>query len=200
MTSTARFDNWQNRLGTQAGSIDASGNVTFDNDVTVTGTITSVGNPQGLVLVKSQTIGSGVSSVTVSDAFSATFDNYFITMNGGSLSNDVDVFFRVGSATTGYYWALNWVNAFTGAGPTAGNGNNVGYFISGGGSTPHIRLNVMGPHLPISTEMDAVIRYSVVYGHTVGIQADATSHTSFTFYPYSGTMTGGTIRVYGYAQ
>lgn len=160
--------------------------------------IANAAYPPGLVLVKTQTIGTGVSSVTVNDAFSSTFDNYFITMNGGSLSNDVDVFFRVGSATTGYYWALNWVNAFTGAGPTAGNGNNVGYFISGGGSTPHIRLNVMGPHLPISTEMDAVIRYSIVYGHTVGIQADATSHTSFTFYPYSGTMTGGTIRVYGY--
>jgi hypothetical protein len=39
LTSTARFDNWQNRLGTQAGSIDASGNVTFDNDVTVTGSL-----------------------------------------------------------------------------------------------------------------------------------------------------------------
>jgi len=200
MTSTARFDNWQNRLGTQAGSIDASGNVTFDNDVTVTGTITSVGNPQGLVLVKSQTIGTAVSSVTVNNAFSSTFDNYFITMNGGTLSNDVDIFFRVGSATTGYYWALNWVNAFTGAGPTSGNGNNVGYFIAGGGSVPNLRFNVMGPYLSASTEMDAIIRYSSVYGNTVGIQADATSHTSFTLYPYNGTMTGGTIRVYGYAQ
>jgi len=45
VTSTARFDNWQNRLGTQAGSIDASGNVTFDNDVTVDGTLSSGGEP-----------------------------------------------------------------------------------------------------------------------------------------------------------
>ena len=34
----------------------------------------------GLVLVKSQTIGTGVASVTISDAFSTTYDNYRITI------------------------------------------------------------------------------------------------------------------------
>ena len=45
---------------------------------------TSRANPGGLDLVKTQTIGSAVSTVTVSDVFSATYDNYLITINGGS--------------------------------------------------------------------------------------------------------------------
>ena len=43
MASIIRFDNWENSDGTQAGSIDASGNVTFDNDVSITGEFTSRG-------------------------------------------------------------------------------------------------------------------------------------------------------------
>ena len=40
-------------------------------------------NAIGLWLVKSQTVGTGVSSVTVSNAFSADFDNYRIIYSGG---------------------------------------------------------------------------------------------------------------------
>ena len=35
----------------------------------------------GLVYVKSQTIGSAVSSVNVTSAFSSTYDNYVITLS-----------------------------------------------------------------------------------------------------------------------
>ena len=46
---------------------------------------------QGLTLVKTQTIGSGVSSVTVTDAFSSTFENYCIEITNvpGSLDRAV---------------------------------------------------------------------------------------------------------------
>ena len=40
-------------------------------------------NAVGLWLVKSQTIGTGVSSVTVTDAFSADYDSYKIVISGG---------------------------------------------------------------------------------------------------------------------
>ena len=36
-------------------------------------------------------------------------------------------------------------------------------------------------------------------GFIGGILKDTTSHTGFTFTPASGTLTGGTIRVYGYS-
>ena len=52
---------------------------------------------QGLTLVKTQTVGSGVSSVTVTDAFSATFDNYEILMSGGTQTATTDVKLKLGS-------------------------------------------------------------------------------------------------------
>lgn len=80
MTSTARFDNWQNRLGTQAGSIDASGNVTFDNDVTVSGgayisgdlSVLGESMPRGVVRATAGgTNGVGWAKYTTTQGFTA---------------------------------------------------------------------------------------------------------------------------------
>ena len=43
--------------------------------------VSTLGNYQGLFHVKTQTIGSGVSSVTVSSAFSSDFDDYLVAVN-----------------------------------------------------------------------------------------------------------------------
>ena len=45
----------------------------------------------GLTLISSTTIGSAVSSVTVSNVFSSTYDNYLITVNGGAASTDMNL-------------------------------------------------------------------------------------------------------------
>ena len=65
----------------------------------------SVGVTPGIVLVSATTIGSGVASVTVSSAFSATYDNYYITVSGGVASTQVSMGLTLGATTTGYYWA-----------------------------------------------------------------------------------------------
>jgi len=39
-------------------------------------------NAVGLWLVKTQTVGTGVPSVVVTDAFSANYDNYLVTISG----------------------------------------------------------------------------------------------------------------------
>ena len=43
-----------------------------------------VASSGGLVLVKTQTIGTTVSSVEVTGAFSSTYDNYKIIVSGGA--------------------------------------------------------------------------------------------------------------------
>jgi hypothetical protein len=43
----------------------------------------AVGASSGLTLVKSQVIGTTVSTVTVTNAFSATYNTYKIVINGG---------------------------------------------------------------------------------------------------------------------
>ena len=56
----------------------------------------------GLTLIKTQTIGSGVSSITVTDAFSSTYDNYKITITGGTGSiNQIGLRITMGSNTAG---------------------------------------------------------------------------------------------------
>ena len=50
----------------------------------------------GLTYVKQQTIGNGVASVTVSDAFSATYDNYKIVINGGATSAQTSISLQLG--------------------------------------------------------------------------------------------------------
>ena len=94
MTSVVRFEEWQEPTGTTAATVDSSGNVSLSGDLSVSGSVTSTGNPQGLTLLKSVTVGQGVSTVTVTDAFSSTFDNYEIIMSGGTQSQVTDVKLR----------------------------------------------------------------------------------------------------------
>jgi hypothetical protein len=162
-------------------------------------TASDLNNYAGLVFIKSQTIGSGVSSVTVTDAFSSTFDNYRIHASGIGMSSDSNMRMTLGSATTSYYGALTY-STYAGAGPSAVGDNNAVHFsyCGGGQNTGSCLIEVMMPFAVSNTEIMARQRYSVVYGTYIGHHADPTSHTSFTLTMASGTMTGGTIRVYGY--
>ena len=48
-------------------------------------------NSVGMWLVKTQTVGTAVSSVTVTGAFSADYDNYLILMSGGTGSDSASI-------------------------------------------------------------------------------------------------------------
>jgi hypothetical protein len=156
----------------------------------------------GLTFIKAQTIGSAVSSVTVTGAFSATYDNYLITVAGGSGSTFSNTQLTLGSTTTSYYfsgiymsYSSNTVNSFA-----SSNGSNwTGTFYATGAHSGHIHLQ--SPFLSQNTIMET----KIVMADTAGSQAyyegflnNTTSYTAFTLTAASGTMTGGTIRVYGY--
>jgi hypothetical protein len=61
----------------------------------------------GLTLISATTIGTTVASVTVTGAFSATYDNYLIIVNGGIASTNNSLVLTLGATTTGYYYAGN---------------------------------------------------------------------------------------------
>jgi hypothetical protein len=158
----------------------------------------------GLWLVKTQTVGAGVGSVTVTDAFSADYDRYLITWNGGVCSGSPNIFMTLGSTVTGYYFAGFFANY---AGGSAGfnSGSNTTSFDSGYGSTTNIGLNVELQE-PFATRntlwrntSQAAITTSFMNMYA-GYLNNTTSYTSFTFTASSGTMTGGIIRVYGYRK
>jgi hypothetical protein len=158
-------------------------------------------NAVGLWLVKAQTIGSAVSSVQVTSAFSADYDNYRIIVSGGAASGSEAIRLQLGSTTTGYYGFLSY-GSYAGTSNFGANDNNANYFsFAGAYETNNIVccFDLLAPYLTEATEIRSSVRYSTVYGNYVGGLGDATSYTAFTLTPAGAhTWTGGTIRVYGY--
>ena len=158
-------------------------------------------NGVGLWLVKSQAVGSGVSSVAVTGAFSTNYDNYLVTWQGGTMSGDTALKCQLGSTTSGYYGAYVY-SLYTGTTTTSAGDNNASTFtyVGGGNASAAVAsFNLYGPNKANRTYCDASnIGYGTQFGRYSGLEISTTQHTAFTLIPFSGTMTGGTIRVYGY--
>jgi hypothetical protein len=157
----------------------------------------------GLVLVKTQTIGTAVSSVTVTGAFSATYDAYKIIITGGAGSaGDVPVNLRLGSTTSNYFSSTIYA-AYSST--TLGNTQNsfgssfryAGAMDSGG---IYVVFDLLNPFLTKHTIIRGSINDTQTAGTMNGKLVNTTSYTDFTFLAETGTMTGGTIAVYGYAK
>jgi hypothetical protein len=154
----------------------------------------------GLVFVKQQTVGAGVGSVTVSNAFSATYDNYVILDNGGSMSVDTAYRLTFGASATLYYSVFIYAS-FLGGAVTNAAGNSLAYVeFAGGSQTRNGYIELQSPFLANNTEIRTRVRYGTVYGTSIALHGDPSSFSSFTLTPASGTMTGGTISVYGYRK
>ena len=158
-------------------------------------------NGVGLWLVKSQTIGTGVSSVTVTGAFSADYDNYFITVNGGSSSATGIIGLRLGATVTNYknsFVYTSWNNTVTGA----GSSTDTAFLRFGRNTTgaPSIgACQLFNPFAAAPTRLIGADISGGDGGSYVGLMDNTTSYTDFTILPIlGGTLTGGTIRVYGY--
>jgi hypothetical protein len=157
-------------------------------------------NSVGLWLVKTQSIGSGVASVTVTGAFSADYDNYLITVSGGANSIDGNVLdLKFGATVTGYYFAMvyaSWNNVVQAAG--GANVGRIDYVGQAGTQSLNAFIEVNSPFLTENTTVRASVANSTFYGGTTnGLLKNTTSYTSFILATTAGTMTGGTIRVYG---
>jgi hypothetical protein len=166
---------------------------------------TTLSSSAGLTLVKTQTIGSGVTSVTVSDAFSTTYDNYRIIISGGVTSVSCEINMELGSTTSGYD-QTRWTST-AGSGLSVFDATNGSSFAgAGNGSTNSISavMDISCPFLSKYTSLysktertDSGRRVYALYGHLT----NTTSYTAFTLnFTDSATATGGTIKIYGYAN
>ena len=161
----------------------------------------------GLTLISATTIGVAATSVTVSNAFSATYDNYLITVSGGVGSNaQARLDLQLGSITTGYYYKEifgSWANNTVSGVGTANDSLFGGVFR---GSTDVLCGQVM-VFAPFLTKKKSIVYHNIetrtagFYETGGGFLDNATSVTAFTLTPAaSTTVTGGTIRVYGLAN
>jgi hypothetical protein len=166
----------------------------------------SVGVAPGLVLIKTQTVGTAVSSVNVTGAFSATYDRYLITASGGSSTNNRTMGLTLGATSTGYYDAGIYVTypVSTVTGENNSNGSNFTAFAYAALLGLGGRIEINNPFNTVRTEVITQFGAMVTNSEfTVagGFLDNATSYTDFTLtMAGAGTMTGGTIYVYGYAK
>jgi hypothetical protein len=166
-------------------------------------TVSSAG-ALGLTFIKSQVIGTTVASVNVTGAFSATYDAYKIIVTGGISSATVNLGVSLGATATGYYagyvdvgYASSTVGGF-------GNNNTASWTVVGYGtatSVLNLNVDIQNPFSAKNTTFQTFTAMSTTgagsrYG--AGYLANTTSYTDFTITPSSGTLTGGTVRVYGY--
>lgn len=154
-------------------------------------------NQVGLWLVKSQTVGSGVSSVTVTGAFSADYDNYRI-IYANATGSSIDWLNMTLNGASGV--SYTWGHYFIQIGVTTGSTTSAGatsWRTAVMGNRFQVVIDVCSPFLTARTTFTSSGGGEVYFSTGGGMNTDLTSSTGFTLTPATGTLTGGTIRVYG---
>lgn len=163
--------------------------------------------PPGLQLIKTQAVGSAVSSVTITNCFSSDFDDYFISYTDGTMSSETNIYIELvdsnGTSSLDEYYTVLQYGSYSGTAIQHAAGNDTSRWTwSGGGSSTStsLRVNVISPFLSRPTHMDAYVRYGTVYGTQVGYHNISASYPSIKIVPNTGTFTGGSVRIYGYRK
>ena len=155
----------------------------------------------GLVFIKQQTIGSTVSSVTITDAFNSSFTNYRVTVDGSDgAAADTNVHVKFETVLSTY----NWAQRFTSYGGTAGDAvaasTNAGILV-GLTSTDNdtsFSFDVFQPNEAKFTHVTFISAATNYWNTGGGVMKTATAYTTLILNMPSTTLTGGTIRIYGY--
>jgi hypothetical protein len=144
------------------------------------------------------TVGNAVSSVTINNAFSANYDNYKILCTGGVGSTAQSIRMVLGASNTGYFSLLMYAAYATGTYTSLTDNNQVRFSFVGETTTSNaiVNLDVQAPFLAKFTTIGGFYSGSVA-GAISGYHGVSASYSNFTL-SVAGTMTGGTIRVYGY--
>jgi hypothetical protein len=198
MATTTPNYGWDVPTSTDYVKDGATAIETLGDDIDATLWTALGGAYPGMRLVKKQTVGSAVSSVTVSNAFSATYENYRIIYSGGVGTGTGEFNFSLGGITTLYYSQLVYG---AGSSPLAAAQSGVSSFFWAGstlaGSAADCTIDITSPFASKIKTYKATLFYAAL-GNSVGYVNSTASATDFTLTPTAGTLTGGTIYVYGY--
>lgn len=178
---------------------------TFGSEILTSGDVNTYLANSGLVYVTSQTIGSGVSSVTVSNAFNSTYDNYRVIVSGSQFSaTDTTLSFKFENGGLTTYYSSGQYVLFTGAGNGFSSNNGtaagIGVGITSNYSSSALVADVFSPFLAAYTVAIGQSVGSSYVANYQGVMKTATSYSQLIVLPASGTMTGGVITVYGYRK
>jgi len=162
----------------------------------------SVGT-SALTFIKSQAIVAGASTFTMSNAFSATYDNYLITAQNLVMSGaGNNLRFTInGSAGSTYSSSLIWVDyssASVQVGVTSASSSGIAFADQTAAST-QFSLYVYSPFLAAATTVSGQQVNTARASFFGGIDTNAASSTAFTITMTANTFTSGNVRIYGIA-
>ena len=169
-------------------------------------TVTSSGGTAATANGGVISIGSGNTSVTVSDAFSADFNTYRIIISGSSAaSTGMNIRLALGATATGYYTTLLFGTYGAGVVNATQSSQSNGNFFDWAGYANTTSLfgdiTLINPQIAEHTIFESVFIQNGaggIAGRTQGALLDTTAYTAFTITPSAGSFTSGNIRVYGY--
>ena len=168
---------------------------------------------QGLTLLRAVSIGSSVATIDVTGIFSSTYDRYLISYNVESATNGTQFSCKLISGTTvdsSTVYAMQLVyHSFSSATVSTAQSTSYPRFVwlggmkGGSGSSWHSGMGqylLINPHKSNSYTFCETSSYGTqsAGGHASGIHQTQASYDGFQFYVDVGTVTGGTITVYGY--
>jgi hypothetical protein len=157
-------------------------------------------NAVGLWLVKSQAVGTGVSSVTVTGAFSADYDNYEVVYQMGDASAVAAMFVKFNNSAGATYSYGGGYTLFGTTSFVAEQANNTTDGIRIGNSNTDFSscvFQVISPFLATPTHVMSQHADNLYFSLRGGRDSNAVSQTALTIVAPGSTLTGGTIRIYG---
>jgi hypothetical protein len=164
----------------------------------------AVGSGTGTVSATGTVDFSGVSSVSINDVFSATYQNYKVLVTGtGSGLFDMQIRLRVSGSddSTSNSYVSQYIQAnsttVTATRATA-NSFNIGIFANVQRSV--LEIDFFYPFTATPTNLKGISssgENAALFRQTAGTHNQSTSYTGFTLFPSSGNITGE-MSVYGY--
>jgi hypothetical protein len=155
----------------------------------------------GLWLVKTVTIGTGVTSVPVTDCFSSNFTNYRVVVNTSMSASGNSAFITLNGSAGTTYFGGGFFQAYSSTTNTGAsfNGVNTGFWCGISGPNFTLTADILRPNLAAATGFFGLSAESAFCNTVRGFDSNAASSVSLTFTQVGGpTITGGQIRVYGY--
>ena len=163
-------------------------------------------NSVGMWKIAVQTVGSAVASVTVSSVFTSDYNNYKIIYEGG-ISSASAVLFRLqlSTITGANYYSSGMQQTATSATVVTTNAAASTVWTLGYTGNQFMRYEIdLANTNAVGAGKTANVKYACYdtsnsYGGTSSHQLISTAGaTGFVLSPASGTITGGSIYVYGY--
>lgn len=167
-------------------------------------------NGVGSWLVKSQTIGTAVSTVTLTDAFTSDYNAYRVVISNVTMSSTAagtSIYVKMHDGTnpvnTNYNFGLARIDlaASTISAQAAALGTAGVLVGQGTGSLFSTTFDILLPNVAAHTLFANISMSNINTGYALtgaGMHQAATAYTAIQILPTTGTLTGGTINIYGY--